>query len=1011
MGVCAWCFLQNNKGGEHRMNYKHCLPFIFFLFVICANAQQVTIVGGVSDPMLENGLPDAKVTLLNEDSVEMDSTLTQLQWVKDVQTIEGGRKVSVFVQDEQSPAEFTFENIEPGNYILKVELRHYETLYHPVSARGEGKNKVIDVGDLWLTPEARQLGEAVVKGTQLKFVYRGDTLVYNAAAFHTADGDMLGDLIEKLPGASIDDAGNISVNGRKVESLLINGKDFFNGNVEQALRSLPAFTVNKIKAYEKSGEMSETTGVDMHDKVYTMDVRLKRQYDRTWTGSFKAGGGTDNRYNLFGTVMRMDSRQAFSFLGELNNTNTRYNVYGPGTKMQKTETDGIHYYRAAWANYRFEPDRKFRMGLSASVQNWHDYTQSGTASETFLTGGNMYGRSESRSKNVATITKVGAQTLLRPKKGLMFKGQYDFSYTKNEQTSHARSAGYVFNPDDSFSSSVLDSTFALPTTADLLKSTVQSRLREENAQRGHTASHKASIETQKAFGADLLSLNGSVSAENRTSERHNLYNLEYPIAGTSGIDRLRYYDKDNRDLDISAGAKYIWKYAMNDSVNGELRIRYGFEQDYSNVSSPLYALYDSGLEQLDELTLLPSTAATLLQSLDPVNSFYGRQHHTFHTIAAEWTHEMRLASGRWLQMEAKLPFVNQYSRQNYDRNNLSQRTKRRANFLNPSVTLRYNPCKGDRQGEKEQICFSYNLRQSTPSMQDLLTLRDSSDPLNIFVGNPSLHNTQTHGFSLDYMRRLTKRSAYFNSTLYVSLMHNAIATEQVYDLSSGVRTYTPVNIDGNRSVRWSNYSTFYADKKKNWVLTPSLTYSYQHSRDLNARIGEEDRMSAASNVSTHVIEAELKVLFAPIDAVSLEGRITPKWRHLTGDREGFTTINALDVQYRLNASFSLPAAFYLRTDINFTTRSGYSDASLNDLRTIWNAKLERKFKKNFSLSFEAFDLLRQNKSIQATINSQGRTEHYAQTLPAYFMFGVSWNFTKIQGTKKKADKGANGISE
>lgn len=83
-----------------------------------------------------------------------------------------------------------------------------------------GRERAYDCGDLWLYRATRNVGTATVTGTRLKFVYRGDTLVYNAAAIQTSDGDMLGHLIEKLPGARIDESGNIYVNGRKVESLL-----------------------------------------------------------------------------------------------------------------------------------------------------------------------------------------------------------------------------------------------------------------------------------------------------------------------------------------------------------------------------------------------------------------------------------------------------------------------------------------------------------------------------------------------------------------------------------------------------------------------------------------------------------------------------------------------------------------------------------------------------------------------------------------------------------------------
>ena len=91
-------------------------------------------------------------------------------------------------------------------------------------------------------------------------VMQGDTIVYNADAFNLAEGSMLDAFVSKLPGCKLTNDGRIYVNGKYVESLLVDGHDFFSGYPKVALQNLPAYTVNKIKVYDKAGRLPASWG-------------------------------------------------------------------------------------------------------------------------------------------------------------------------------------------------------------------------------------------------------------------------------------------------------------------------------------------------------------------------------------------------------------------------------------------------------------------------------------------------------------------------------------------------------------------------------------------------------------------------------------------------------------------------------------------------------------------------------------------------------------------------------
>ena len=89
---------------------------------------------------------------------------------------------------------------------------------------------------------------------------KGDTMVYNAAAFQLAQGSMLDELVRQLPGVRLEN-GQITVNGRFVSSLMLNGEDFFKGNPKIALDNLPAYMVDKVKVYERQNDRDRALGI------------------------------------------------------------------------------------------------------------------------------------------------------------------------------------------------------------------------------------------------------------------------------------------------------------------------------------------------------------------------------------------------------------------------------------------------------------------------------------------------------------------------------------------------------------------------------------------------------------------------------------------------------------------------------------------------------------------------------------------------------------------------------
>ena len=166
------------------------------------------------------------------------------------------------------------------------------------------------------------LKEVVVTATKLKMVMRGDTIVYDADAFQLSSGSMLDKLIRLLPGAQLEPGGEIYINGQKVESLLVNGENFFNGDPKVALDNLPHYMVDKIKVYRKMDERlmvaSDLRTLRKDQLPLVLDVGLKKEYTTSWVGNATVGYGTDHHHEARMFAMRFTPNSHIAMVGNSN---------------------------------------------------------------------------------------------------------------------------------------------------------------------------------------------------------------------------------------------------------------------------------------------------------------------------------------------------------------------------------------------------------------------------------------------------------------------------------------------------------------------------------------------------------------------------------------------------------------------------------------------------------------------------------------------------------------------
>lgn len=966
---------------------------MMFLLAICAFqvtfAQEIKVTGKVRDLFSENGIDSASVEILHDDGSVVAKTVAKIPL-----TVEKSSEYAAIARkDVKDGAKFELSVPTKGTYNIRCAKPGYETIVRKIDMADMKRGKVFDAGDIYMQEKSKQLGEAVVTGTKIRMFHKGDTLVYNANAFLLPEGSMLDDLVKQLPGAEIRD-GNVYVKGRLVENLLLGGKDFFSGNPQAALKNLPAYVVNRVKVYEKDGELSRTTGTDMGDKQYVMDVHLKRQYIGTYLGQLKAGYGTEDRYDAGLFAMRFDDRQSFTLTGDFNNLNTdnSYNRYGG---FSRTKSNGLHERNYAAADYRFEPDGKLKLTANAVFEHRASRLVQGTASETYLAGGNTFGRSLSHNHGRSTGADGNARLTLRPRSGRLYEVDYSGGYLHTDNRSMLRSASFEVLPAPDDAANLLDSIFFVPMNETLRRVTLN-RLRNEASGKGDHSFHKLTAHASLAFQGNLLDLSGEFGHSKRTNDYFDIYNLEYPKTEQSADYRHRFTDRSVRRYDYKLQGKYYWKYLHTERANGQLVPGYVFSQRYSSEENPLYRLDWLDEEGEAQPGALPSVREELLRTLDIDNSYFSTGRTSRHTASLDWLYDMQLPRKGWLELKATLRIHREEARLNYQRFGTSYHTARRAWLPEPTASLHWRPLADDRNGTRLSVKLQYKATASQPDLRYVLDLADASNPLFVTLGNPNLKDMRGDQLILQ-LNRNRQRGHSLSSSIDYRRWHNLIAAEQTYDRESGVRSSRWVNVNGNWQTKYNFWCNLPLNRKGDLSMQTRLEVGYLNSADLSFDHSEE--RTSDSFVGTFSAMPDISINYSPNAKFCVNGGVRIGWKNIDGERADFVRIRTTDVAYHLSGQATLPGNILFGTNLYLTSRYGLNDASLNDTRLVWNAECSRVIK-SFTLTIKGCDLLGRNRHTSVNINAQGRTESFSNTLPRYILLCLIWKFNSV-GKKKQ----------
>lgn len=916
-------------------------------------------------------LKDVSVTLMTTDSLVIGSS-------------EGSH---AFFNDEWYWGIEVAPIMQPS--ILKIELDGYQSLTMNLPAstlKGASGSRYAPPTFMRRKPKITMLKDVVVRATQVKFYNRGDTLIFNADAFQLSEGSMLDALIRQMPGVELKSDGRIYKDGKYVESLLLNGEDFFKSDRKIMLDNLPAYMVKQVAVYEKMSERERRLGKRLGESQLVMDVRLKKQYAIGWIANAEVGGGTRERWLARLFASRFSATSRLTVVANANNLNDNRK---PGENTDWTPDKmpaGEKTARMVGVDYNVKAmTGKLKLNGSAIVKHEDDQLEVRINEVRFLPTHDAWSvaADEARSHAWSFTTQHEMNWSPRPMQGITFAPSLNYRRWKNVRSA----VSGVFNDDPlqvvGHASALLD-TLRKPFAGPLMRRLAINHYLNNELVEGH--SMHATSRLSGFYRDYAISLVAHYTENRRKLFSH--YRLDYPHSDAPTDYRNRY---EHSHPDRTARYEVALQREFWVAANTYIGVMDKFAVKHTSHENALYRLDELagyGADDHAALGSLPSMEA-YAQTMDIQNSFAQRQTDISNTwevwLGANHYH----ADNRDFDFRINVPVEFTHSKLHYRQADYDGRTYRNTLLFTPSI---YYKKMWDKQ--QRNIEAKYSITPTAPEMVRLIDVRNDYDPLNIQLGNSELKNTTLHAFELRHKNVSSKKMRGFVVWVGASFWRHALAMGYTYDRLSGTRTYQPENVEGNRKFAFGLDVMGAMNKAKSLMLNSRTRVDDLRSIDLvavtdgNVPQPGATQTPTRSAVYTMAITEDLELTWQQGKTIlGLNGNLG--YYLSRSHRKGFSTQHVWDFHYGPRVKAELPFQFQVSTDLTLYSRRGYANPSANTNDLVWNARLSKRLiHGNLVLMLDGFDLLRQLSNVSQTMNAQGRVEVWRNVLPSYLLFHI-----------------------
>lgn len=863
-----------------------------------------------------------------------------------------------------------------GTFRLRISTVGYQTIDREVTLR---RNESLDLGNVMMETESIMLQEAVVTGRAAQVIVRKDTIMYNPEAFRTPEGSAIEELIKRIPGAEVDEDGNITVNGKEVKKILLDGKEFMLGDVETALKNIPVSIIQNLKFYDQQSDQARITGIDDGEKETVLDFSIKKGMNHGYMTNLDLAGGTKHRYASRGMGSSFTDKTRFVLLGNFNNKEENAGWWN---------RRGLNARKMLGTNLNYDDGKKLKLDASIRWNHRDGDNQTENASENFYSGSSRtfsnsstsnYTRSNNWRGNIRVEWKPDSLTniLLRA----------NGSYGTDDATNASLSA--TFNDDP-----YLYTTNPLGELSPLSDILVN---RNQSASLTYSDNKNAWAMLQlyrrlNPRGRNIvvrLEANGGSSNNENTSD--NEVHL-FLVKNQAGQDSTYYTARYNTTPSDQSG--YVLSTTYSEPLWKGAHLQFNYELRYSQNKSDRQTYDFSQLPENPFAGIVPEYRewdpwlSTVYSQMD---SFFDKNLSRFSEYK-NYTHNLRLTLRHKVEKyDYNIGFLVQPQHSNFiqDYRGIYVDTIRNVTNLTPTLDFHY------KFSDQSNLWLHYRGDTRQPEMTQLLDITDDSNPLYITQGNPGLKPQFTNSLNAYYNNYIVRHKR--SIVVYANYRHirNSISNLVRYNPETGGSISRPENINGNWNMNAGFTFNTALDSTAHWNIGTDTRLRYNHYVSYVA----QQQADAAKN-TTRTTNVNERLTFGYRNdwlEVTLDG--TVNYQHSRNELQPTADLDTWQLNYGGQFLVRLPLDIEVSMNLHERSRRGYNDSSMNTNELLWNGQISKPFLKNKSLivALNFYDLLGQQSNYERWINATSRSDTQYNSVNSYAMLHVRYRLNMFGG--------------
>ena len=902
------------------------------LFALLSNAQESLgngfIMGKLIDELTNEPVPEANIRILN---------------LKD----------SVFVTGKASEPDGSFSiPIKYGSYLVYISYLGYADVFKEAIVTSNKNN--LKLGNILLQTNDILLSEAVITAIAPEVVLKGDTVEYNADYYKVPESAVLEDLLKKMPDVEISEDGTITINGKQVKKILVDGKEFFSDDPKIASKNLPAKMIARLQVLDQKTDMSQMSGFEDGEEETVINLIVKPGMKRGTFGSSYVGYGSQDRYEANASLRYMREKDQLTFIGAINNTNNEgftdkasamfddmggRGGRGGGSKkgITKSQSLGLNFNKEL--SDKLTINGNIRYGDTDNNRISKEYTQN------LISTRNTFEKENNQSNNYSRNLNMDVRLEWKPD-----------SMTR-----------FIFRPTASLYNNKRDEEGNFVTTG-VESDTINygnSKYSSEGKGKNIGGTLQGSRQLWKKGRVISFNIGGGMneSENNGSNESKTFYS-------SSRKDNLidQRFNSTNSSRNMRAQLSYVEPIGNKNF----LQVAYNYRFNRSESDKDTRTKDDQG-----EYTVFSKRYSKRLE-----NNFSNQDINiNFRSSRKNYNYMLGLS----LQPSKS-------ESQTFIGDSLANHIPQ--SVMNFAPVAQYNYL----WSRQKNIRINYNGKTTQPSIRQLSSVVDISDPLNTSYGNADLKPTFNHNLNITYRNSNPKKNQSYMFTSNTGFTTNDIERSRITDKETGKKESTFVNVNGN----WHANGRFMTNQpliSKKLSLNSTSFASFNVSNGLSN--GEENKSKRLNlrevlglNYRSDEFDFSIKgnVSYNKVDN-SLPGQKNQEYFNYGGSAQTL---------------IFLPFDFILESDINYATNSGYADGfKQNEL--LWNGSISKLFfqQKNGTIRFKIYDILQQKSDLNRSVTANFIRDTNNNTLTSYFMFHFVYRFNIFSGGTSKGNKKAD----